>query len=67
MEAADKLAYACGGIVAAGLLYLILALLVKAVGVRKVMRFLPPVGCLLYTSDAADALIGVVLLLPRLR
>ena len=43
MEAADKLAYACGGIVAAGLLYLILALLVKAVGVRKVMRFLPPV------------------------
>ena len=43
MSQADKLAYACGGIVAAGLLYLILALLVKAVGVRKVMRFLPPV------------------------
>ena len=43
MEPADKLAYACGGIVAAGLLYLILALLVKVVGVRKVMRFLPPV------------------------
>ncbi len=43
MDPADKLAYACGGIVVAGLLYLILALLVKAVGVRKVMRFLPPV------------------------
>lgn len=43
MSQADKLAYACGGIVAAGLLYLVLALLVKVVGVRKVMRFLPPV------------------------
>ena len=43
MSQADKLSYACGGIVAAGLLYLVLALLVKAVGVRKVMRFLPPV------------------------
>ena len=43
MEAAEKLQYACGGIVVAGLLYLVLALLVKVVGVRKVMRFLPPV------------------------
>ena len=43
MPAAEKLQYACGGIVVAGLLYLILALLVKVVGVRKVMRFLPPV------------------------
>ena len=43
MSPADKLAYACGGIVAAGLLYLVLALLVKVVGVKKVMRFLPPV------------------------
>ena len=42
-EPAEKLAYACGGIVVAGLLYLILALLVKVVGVKKVMRFLPPV------------------------
>ena len=40
---AEKLQYACGGIVVAGLLYLILALLVKVVGVHKVMRFLPPV------------------------
>ena len=43
MEAAEKLQYACGGIVIAGLLYLVLALIVKAVGVHKVMHFLPPV------------------------
>ena len=43
MSQADKLAYACGGIVAAGLLYLVLALVIKVVGVKKVMRFLPPV------------------------
>ena len=38
-----KLAYALGGVVVAGLLYLILALIIKLVGVKKVMRFLPPV------------------------
>lgn len=43
MSNADKLSYACGGIVVAGLLYLILALVIKLVGVKKVMRFLPPV------------------------
>ena len=43
MTPGGKLQYACGGIVVAGLLYLVLALIVKAVGVRKVMRFLPPV------------------------
>ena len=43
MEAAEKLQYACGGIVVAGLLYVVLAVVVKAVGVFKVMRFLPPV------------------------
>ncbi|MDD5938659.1 MAG: uracil-xanthine permease family protein [Clostridiales bacterium] len=43
MEAAEKLQYACGGIVVAGLLYLVLALVIKVVGVHKVMRFLPPV------------------------
>ncbi len=43
MAAGEKLQYACGGIVVAGLLYLVLALIVKAVGVHKVMRFLPPV------------------------
>ena len=39
----DKLAYACGGIVVAGSLYLILALIVKAVGMKRVIRYLPPV------------------------
>ena len=43
MAAAEKLQYACGGIVVAGLLYLILALIVKLVGVKKVMKFLPPI------------------------
>ena len=43
MSYGEKLPYACGGIVVAGLLYFVLALLIKVVGVRKVMRFLPPV------------------------
>ncbi|KIR02913.1 Uracil permease [Lachnospiraceae bacterium TWA4] len=43
MSMGEKLPYACGGIVVAGLLYLILALIVKVVGIKKVMRFLPPV------------------------
>ena len=43
MTMGEKLPYACGGIVVAGLLYLILALIVKLVGVKRVMRFLPPV------------------------
>lgn len=43
MPMGEKLPYACGGIVVAGLLYLILALIVKLVGVKRVMRFLPPV------------------------
>lgn len=32
MSAADKLARACGGIVIAGLLYVVLAAIIKAVG-----------------------------------
>ena len=43
MSSQDKLAYTCGGIVVAGLLYLALALVIRLVGVKKVMRFLPPV------------------------
>lgn len=43
MTMGEKLPYACGGIVVAGLLYLILALIIKLIGVKKVMRFLPPV------------------------
>lgn len=43
MSGAEKLQYACGGIVVAGLLYVLLALIIKVVGVHKVMHFLPPV------------------------
>lgn len=43
MTMGEKLPYACGGIVVAGLLYLLLALIIKLVGVKKVMRYLPPV------------------------
>lgn len=43
MSYGEKLPYACGGVVIAGLLYLVLALIVKLVGVHKVMHFLPPV------------------------
>lgn len=43
MAANDKVAYACGGVVAAGVLYLVMALIIKLVGVKRVMRFLPPV------------------------
>lgn len=43
MSNADKLAYANGGVVVAGLLYLVLALIIRLVGVKRVMRFLPPV------------------------
>ena len=39
----DKLAYALGGIVIAGLLYLILALLFKVVGTEKILKFFPPI------------------------
>ena len=37
------LPYACGGIVVAGLLYLLLSLLVSIYGVKKVLSFFPPV------------------------
>lgn len=43
MSMGEKLPYACGGIVVAGALYLVLALVVKLVGVKRVIRFLPPV------------------------
>ena len=39
----EKCAYACGGVVIAGLLYLVLAAIIKLVGVKRVMKFLPPV------------------------
>ena len=43
MDPAVKLQYACGGIVVAGALYVVLALVIKAVGVHRVMHYLPPV------------------------
>ena len=43
MNSTEKLQYACGGIVVAGLLYVVLAAIIKVVGVHKVMHFLPPV------------------------
>ena len=43
MSANDKAAYACGGVVVAGFLYLVVALIFKLVGVNRVMKFLPPV------------------------
>ncbi len=46
MTGAEKLPYALGGIVVAGLLYVVLAAVIKLVGVKKVMRFLPPVAAL---------------------
>ena len=43
MDPGEKLAYALGGVVVAGLLYLVLALLFKLVGAKKVMRYFPPI------------------------
>ncbi len=46
LEAADnaqKLPYACLGVACAGLVYLVLAALIKLVGINKVMKFFPPV------------------------
>lgn len=37
------LPYACFGVAVAGLMYVILAILFKAFGVKKVMRFFPPI------------------------
>ncbi|MDO4475445.1 MAG: uracil-xanthine permease family protein [Lachnospiraceae bacterium] len=43
MSANEKAAYACGGVMIAGLMYLVLALIIKVIGVKRVMRYLPPV------------------------
>ena len=43
MSVNDKAAYAFGGVVVAGLLYLVLSLIIRMVGVKRVMRYLPPV------------------------
>ena len=43
MTQAQSLPYACVGVACAGILYLILAAICKAVGSSKVMKFFPPV------------------------
>ena len=43
MPAAQALPYACIGVCCAGLLYFVLAGLIRAFGIQKVMRFFPPV------------------------
>ena len=43
LDPETKLAYALGGIVIAGLLYLVRALLFKLLGAKKVMRYFPPI------------------------
>ena len=39
----EMLPYACLGVACAGLLYLVLATIIKIIGIDKVMRFFPPV------------------------
>ncbi|MBQ2792893.1 MAG: uracil-xanthine permease, partial [Oscillospiraceae bacterium] len=56
MTEAEKLPYACGGIVVAGLLYLVMAAVVKFVGIKRVMRFLPPI-----VTGPIIILIGLIL------
>ncbi len=43
MTTAQLLPYACLGVACAGLLYLLLAGIIKLVGINKVMKFFPPV------------------------
>ena len=43
LEASKALPYACFGVACAGLLYLVLALICKSVGSKKIMQFFPPV------------------------
>lgn len=39
----ELLPYACAGVACAGLLYLLLAALIRGFGIRRIMRFFPPV------------------------
>ena len=43
LDQAASLPYACIGVFCAGLIYLVLAALIKVFGVKKVMKFFPPV------------------------
>lgn len=39
----EMLPYACGGVVVSGLVYILMSGLIKVFGVKKIMRFFPPV------------------------
>ncbi len=39
----EMLPYACGGVAVAGLVYVVFSLLISAFGVKRVMRFFPPI------------------------
>ena len=39
----EMLPYACGGVVAAGLVYIVMAGFIKVFGIRKIMKFFPPI------------------------
>ena len=52
----DKLAYATGGIMVSGAVYLLFALLIKLIGVKKFMQFLPPI-----VTAPTVILIGIIL------
>ena len=39
----EMLPYACLGVACAGLVYLVLAAIIKLIGIKKVMKFFPPV------------------------
>ena len=43
MPMSERLPYACGGVFVAGIVYLIIAGLIKLFGIKKIMRFFPPV------------------------
>ncbi len=43
MTNAELLPYACLGVAAAGLVYLVLALLIKMAGIKRVMAYFPPI------------------------
>ncbi len=43
MTNAELLPYACLGVAAAGLVYLVLALLIKVAGIKRVMAYFPPI------------------------
>ena len=56
LSTSEKLSYATGGILVAGIVYIILALIVRIVGVKTFMKFLPPV-----VTAPAVILIGIML------